>query len=159
MKDCFRFIYISRQIINEYISHCNENISHCNDIAVNTVKIFLIFKDFYLYIFREKVREGKRTGEGHRCARDILINCFSHAPNWGSGPQPRHVPYLGIKHSDGLVCRPVLVPLSHTSLGNSVVLMIFVIPPPQPLQYLFFLGWAEHNSFIETIYIPYSSSM
>ena len=35
-------------------------------------------------------REGERAGERHQCASDT--HCLSHAPNWGPGPQPRHVP-------------------------------------------------------------------
>ena len=26
-----------------------------------------------------------------------MCGCLSHAPNWGPGPQPRHVPWLGIE--------------------------------------------------------------
>ena len=54
--------------------------------------IYLSFIYFYLCIFREQRREGERQGEKHRCVRDTLIGCLSHAPNWGPGLQPRHVP-------------------------------------------------------------------
>ena len=37
-------------------------------------------------------KEGEREGEKHQCVRDTVTGCFSHAPNWGPGPQPRHVP-------------------------------------------------------------------
>ena len=30
-------------------------------------------------------------------ARKILIGCLSHAPSWGPGLQPRHVPRLGVE--------------------------------------------------------------
>ena len=30
------------------------------------------------------------------CAREILFSYLSHTPNWGPGPQPRHVPSIGI---------------------------------------------------------------
>ena len=39
---------------------------------------------FYLFIFRERGRERGRETSMH--------GCFSHAPYWGPGPQPRHVP-------------------------------------------------------------------
>ena len=39
----------------------------------------------------------EREGKKHPCAKDTLISCLSHAPNWGPGPQPRHVPWLGIE--------------------------------------------------------------
>ena len=29
--------------------------------------------------------------------RDTSTSCLLHAPNWGPGPQPRHVPWLGIE--------------------------------------------------------------
>ena len=43
------------------------------------------------------MREGEREGEKYQCMRDTSIGCLSHAPNWGPGLQPRHVPWLGIK--------------------------------------------------------------
>ena len=53
--------------------------------------IYLFFKVLFIY-FLERQGEGERKGEKHQCARDTSISCFSHAPYWGSGPQPRHVP-------------------------------------------------------------------
>ena len=38
-------------------------------------------------------REGEREGEKHQC----IVTYLSHTPNWGPGPQPRHVPWLGIE--------------------------------------------------------------
>ena len=47
----------------------------------------LFFKDFiYLFVFRQRGREGESEGEKHQCA------CLSCNPYWGPGPQPRHVP-------------------------------------------------------------------
>ena len=37
-------------------------------------------------------KEGEREGEKHRCVRDILTGCLSHAPNQEPGLQPRYVP-------------------------------------------------------------------
>ena len=54
--------------------------------------IFYLFIRFYLFAFRESSREGESEGEKHECVRDTVIGCLSHAPYWGSGPQPRHVP-------------------------------------------------------------------
>ena len=42
-------------------------------------------------------REAEREGEKCQCARDTSIGCLLHTPNWGPGPQPRHVPWPGIK--------------------------------------------------------------
>ena len=45
-----------------------------------------LFLRFYLFIFREKGREGEREGEKHQCV------VASHAaPTGDQGPQPRHV--------------------------------------------------------------------
>ena len=43
-----------------------------------------IFQLFYLFL--ERGREGEREGEKRWCG------CLSHAPCWGPGSQPRHVP-------------------------------------------------------------------
>ena len=54
---------------------------------------FLFLLDFiYLFIFRERGREGEREGEKHLC---VVASYTPHT--WGPGPQPRHVPWLGIK--------------------------------------------------------------
>ena len=52
-----------------------------------------IYLFIYLFIFRERGRSGEREGEKCQCA----ISCLSHTPSWGPGPQPRHVPWLGIE--------------------------------------------------------------
>ena len=66
-----------------------------------------------LFNFRERGREGEKEGEKHQ-----YVVVFPSAPYWGPGPQPRHVPRLGIEPSNHLVRRPVLSPLSHTSQGK-----------------------------------------
>ena len=58
---------------------------------VNTLHVYLktsfFFKRFYLFIFREKGREGEREGEKHQCV------VASQVPPTGEpGLQPRHVP-------------------------------------------------------------------
>ena len=50
----------------------------------------------YFLFFRER-RGREKKGEKHQCARGKLIGCLSHAPYWGPGPQPRHVPWLGTR--------------------------------------------------------------
>ena len=53
--------------------------------------IIIIILLFYLFIF---YREG--NGERERGA-ETLMGCLSYAPSWGPGPQPKHVPRLGIE--------------------------------------------------------------
>ena len=47
---------------------------------------------FHLFIFRERGREGEREEEKHRCARDTLISCLSHAPNGDLASNPGMCP-------------------------------------------------------------------
>ena len=49
------------------------------------------FKRFYLLVFRQRGREGKREGEKHQC---VIASC---TPCWGPGLQPRDVLWLGIE--------------------------------------------------------------
>ena len=55
------------------------------------MRINIFFKRFYLFIFRERGKEGERGKERSMCG------CLSCGPHWGPGLQPRHVPWLGIK--------------------------------------------------------------
>ena len=48
-------------------------------------------------MFRERGRKEGREGEKHLCVRETSISCILHTPNQGSGPQPRHVRWPGIK--------------------------------------------------------------
>ena len=83
------------------------------EINVNGSLIFIkihiyFFKRFYLFIFRERGREGERVGEKHQC---VVASCvpptgdLAHSPgmcpDWESNQRP-------------LVCRLALNPLSHT---------------------------------------------
>ena len=53
--------------------------------------IFFFFLRFYLFLFREGKEERKKGREKWTCG------CLAHAPYWGPGLQPRHVPWLGIE--------------------------------------------------------------
>ena len=74
------------------------------------------FKCFIYLFFRERGKEGESEGDKHPCVREALINCFSLAPHWGPGPQPRHVPWLESNWWP-FGSQPMLNPLSHTSQG------------------------------------------
>ena len=54
----------------------------------SVVQYGLLFlkKKIYLFVFRERVREGERGRETSMCG------CLSRAPNWGPGLQPRQCP-------------------------------------------------------------------
>ena len=64
-------------------------------IYSDPLPIFL--ERFYLFIFRERGREGDREGEKHHGVRETSICFLLHAPRQGPCPQPKHVPWLGIE--------------------------------------------------------------
>ena len=57
-------------------------------LALTSFSSMGFFLIIYLLIFR---KSGRKEG------RETSIGCPSHAPYWGPGPQPRHVPWLEIK--------------------------------------------------------------
>ena len=65
-------------------------------IAILYVPLSLHLDFFFLNIlFIYFSREGKG---GRKKGRETSVcGCLSHAPYWGPGPQPRHVPRLGIE--------------------------------------------------------------
>ena len=65
---------------------------YLNAKSVSSIQVLVTFlKRFYLFIFRERGREG----EEHRCVRETSIGCLPHMPQPGTGPQPRYVPRPG----------------------------------------------------------------
>ena len=62
-----------------------------NDQGNTSVFFFFLKKILFIYLFLER-------GEGREKERETsMCGCFSHAPYWGPGPQPRDVPLLGIE--------------------------------------------------------------
>ena len=59
--------------------------------------IFSFLKKVFTYLFLERGQGREKEREKYRCARDVSISYLSHAPNWGPGVQPRHVPWLEIE--------------------------------------------------------------
>ena len=68
------------------------NLTQMLDILVDTVTW-----NFYLLTFREKVWEGEREEQKHRCEREALISCLSYTPQLGTEPATRYVPWPGIE--------------------------------------------------------------
>ena len=77
--------------------------------------LFLSFFIFYLFIFRERGREGEREGEKHQCV------VASHAPLLGTWPATQACALTGNWTGDHLIHGPVLNPISHTSQGRCLV--------------------------------------
>ena len=72
---------------------------------------FLFFKRFYLFMFREKGREGERAGEKQQC---VVASC---APPPGDWSATHAYALTGSQTCDPLFCRLTLNPLSYTSQG------------------------------------------
>ena len=73
---------------------------------------YWFLKRFYLFIFRQRGREGEREGEKHQCAAPLMC------PLLGAWPAIQTRALVGNRTGDPLVHRPVLNPLSHTSQGQ-----------------------------------------
>ena len=77
------------------------------------IKLFSLFKSiferFYLFIFRQREREGEREGEKHHCV------FASHVPPTGDLACNPGMCLTGNQTRDPLVLRMALDPLSHTS--------------------------------------------
>ena len=61
-----------------------------NFLVIITVILFFSSR-FYLFTFIEG-KEGRQRGR-----ETSMCGCLSRASHWGGGPQPRHVPWLGIE--------------------------------------------------------------
>ena len=57
---------------------------------------FYFFKDL-IYLFSERGEGRGKEGEKHRCERATSISCLLLTPNWGPGPQHKHVLRQGLK--------------------------------------------------------------
>ena len=79
----------------------------CIIIIICFISIFL---RFYLFIFRQRGREG-REGDNPQC----VVAC--HAPLQGTWPTTQVCALTGNQTGDLLVRRLALNPLSHTSQG------------------------------------------
>ena len=79
----------------------------------------ILFLKFYLFIFRQRGREGERETS--------MCGCLSCTRYWGLGPQPRRVLLTWNWTVDILVCRLALNPLSHTSQCSLVFLYLKLI--------------------------------
>ena len=58
---------------------------------LSVVLFFLrFFKKDFIYFFRKRKGQEKRR-------ETLMCGCLLYTPYWGPGPQPRHVPWLGIE--------------------------------------------------------------
>ena len=82
-------------------------------MLLKVVLVYLFwFLRFYLFIFRERGREGDREEKKHQC----VVASHTH-PLLGTWPKTQACALSGNLMGDPLVHRSVLNPLSHTSQG------------------------------------------
>ena len=62
--------------------------------STNKLFILMCFKKILFIYFRQRGKEGEREGEKHQ--RVVASHTFPPLGTW-PGPQPRHVPWLGIE--------------------------------------------------------------
>ena len=67
----------------------------------------LFFKRFYLFVFRERGREGEREGKKHQCVRETSINYLLYVPQPGTEPTTQACGLTGNRTSDLLLCRTI----------------------------------------------------
>ena len=82
--------------------------------------IFMILLLLFIYL-RERKGERKR-------GREILICvCFSCTLYWGPGPQPRHVPWLGIEPARADFTSWLLIHIFLLPLTRYLLLLCYII--------------------------------
>ena len=84
--------------------------------TLNSAGLFYFFKEFYLFIFRE--RGGEKEWE-----RNISVWLPLVCPLLGTWPAAQACVLTGNQTSDLLVHRLVLSPLSHTGQGSGLLLI------------------------------------
>ena len=87
---------IKKEAISQGPCNCSKELQISKGQCYQVSTISFSFLRFYLFILeRWEGREKER--EKHQCARDTLIGCLWHAPNWGYGQRPRYVLWQGIE--------------------------------------------------------------
>ncbi|KAF6109763.1 hypothetical protein HJG60_010966 [Phyllostomus discolor] len=69
------------------LGQCSNQLSYRDRALGNCI----YFQRFYLFIFREREKEGERQGGKHQCVGNTWIGCLLHTPSWRRSLQPRHV--------------------------------------------------------------------
>ena len=86
----------------------------CIYIIVHACKIF--YTD-YLFIFRDRGREGERGGKKHCCERETSIGCLSCVPWPGTEPVTQACALTRNQTGDLLLCGTMPNQMSHTGQG------------------------------------------
>ena len=82
-----------------------------------------ILKRFYLFIFRERGREGKREGEKHLCERETPTGCLLYAPWPGTEPATQAHTLTGNWARSFSLCRMTPNQPSHAAQGCFVFML------------------------------------
>ena len=80
---------------------------------------FLIFRKDFIYLFLERVDGKEKEGEKHQG-----VVASQAPPCWGPGPQPRHVPWLGIELASLWFAGPCSVHWATPARASSCILKL-----------------------------------
>ena len=78
--------------------------------------LFLKILFYFLFILKERGREGEREAEKHPCVRETLIGFLSHTSRPGSRPKTQSWALTGNRTGDLSLCGTTLNPLSNTTI-------------------------------------------
>ena len=81
--------YLFLSLREEEKTFLNGSKGYSKGTMLSSVNYFFFFFKILFILERWEGREKER--EKHQCARDTLIGCLWHAPNWGYGQRPRYV--------------------------------------------------------------------
>ena len=95
-------------------------VNHSHGVQLRTI-VFFFFLRFYLFIFREKGREGKKRSKTSMCA------CLLQASYWGHSLQPSHVPWLGIQPVTLWFPGPLSIHWATIARARTTLFHIFVL--------------------------------
>ena len=115
-----------------------EGTGFANVLKEHKLKIIVIFKGLfiYLFIFRGEGRENERE-RNHQC----VVASHTHPPPPGTWPATQACALTGNRTSNTLVHRPTLNPLSHTSQGRIIVILL-------SNSTVLFEGWNQILNFV-----------
>ena len=83
-------------------------------------------RHFFIFLEKDRGREGEREKEKHQCEREALISCLSYTPSSGTEPATQAGALTGNWTRDLSLCRVTSNPLSHISQGNTCTLIKFI---------------------------------
>ena len=117
------------------------------DFSLFKLLFMILLWRFYLFL---KILFISRKGETHQSTRGTSTGCPLHTPNRGPGPQPRHVPWLGIKPVTFWIAGQHSVHWATPTRAENFILQNYMWCMREIFTYLFFcvflvirFGWIQ----------------